>query len=547
MRQRRLALPLLLTLVAGLPTTADAQPLGTFRWQLAPYCNVITVVVTRAGDLYRLDGYDNQCGGGANRAPALGLAVVNPGGGVGMGLTIVTSPGGAPVHLEAQLNLATLNGSWHDSLGEAGLFVFTASATAPGAPRPIVAGRVPDGAVTTPKLADGAVTGVKIDATQVQRRVTGACAAGEAVRAINDTGTVTCESVAAAGGDITGVTAGAGLTGGGTAGDVALAVAFAGPGLSTAAARSDHDHNLGGPLSGNTAVGNRALDSDTPSSNNTAVGYDALRFVTNAGNTAVGAGALRETTNARQNTAVGHDALEANTIGEQNTAVGFAALSALSATAAGSASWNTAVGAQTLDALTTGTNNVAVGRDAGSSLQNGSFNLYLQHPGSAVESHTTRIGFTQSRVFMSGVYGVTTGVSNAQMVVIDAAGQLGTISSSRRTKFDITNLPEPVSAALHRLRPVQFRYRQPFADGSTPIQFGLIAEEVETALPALVVRDAEGQPVSVKYQDLPALLLADVQRLERERRAQDEALQSLRDELAALRRRLEATSTTRPR
>ena len=180
-------------------------------------------------------------------------------------------------------------------------------------------------------------------------------------------------------------------------------------------------------------------------------------------------------------------------------------------------------------------------------LQSGSFNLYLQHPGAASESNTTRIGYTQTRAFVSGVYGVTTGVSNAQMVVIDAAGQLGTISSSRRTKFDIASLPTSVTAALHDLRPVQFRYRQPFADGSTPIQFGLIAEEVEAALPALVVRDAEGQPVSVKYQDLPALLLADVQRLERERRAQDQAIEALRDELAALRARLEATATARPR
>ena len=165
-------------------------------------------------------------GGGANRAPALGLAVVNPGGDVGIGLTIVTSPGGAPVHVEAQLNLSTLNGSWHDSLGEAGLFVFTASATAPGAPRPIVAGRVPDGAVTTPKLADGAVTGVKIDATQVQRRVTGLRAWGGGAgdrrqwhRHLRDRG--------AAAGDITGVTARR-LTGG-DGRDVSLAVAFAGP------------------------------------------------------------------------------------------------------------------------------------------------------------------------------------------------------------------------------------------------------------------------------------------------------------------------------
>lgn len=60
------------------------------------------------------------------------------------------------------------------------------------------------------------------DTTYVQRRVSSSCTAGNAIRAIAADGTITCEPVAGGAGDITGVTAGLGLLGGGTSGDVTL-------------------------------------------------------------------------------------------------------------------------------------------------------------------------------------------------------------------------------------------------------------------------------------------------------------------------------------
>jgi hypothetical protein len=67
----------------------------------------------------------------------------------------------------------------------------------------------------------GTVT-LNADTTYLQRRVTGTCAAGSAIRIISSTGSVTCQSTAGGTGDITGVTAGTGLTGGGTTGTVTL-------------------------------------------------------------------------------------------------------------------------------------------------------------------------------------------------------------------------------------------------------------------------------------------------------------------------------------
>ncbi len=67
----------------------------------------------------------------------------------------------------------------------------------------------------------GAVT-LNANTAYLQRRVGSSCSSGSSIRVINADGTVTCETDNDSGGDITGVTAGTGLSGGGTGGNVTV-------------------------------------------------------------------------------------------------------------------------------------------------------------------------------------------------------------------------------------------------------------------------------------------------------------------------------------
>ena len=195
------------------PLATQAQPLGTFRWQLQPYCNIVSVVVTQTGGVYGLDGTDDQCGG--DQASVVGTAFQNPGGTIGFGLTIVATPGGSPVHVEAEITLASLGGTWRDSAGNTGAFVLTPGAGTGGSPRP-----------TT-----GTIGALSVHPSQVQLRISGSCGNGQFMRAINENGSVTCGPAGGGGGGtITGVLSGPGLVGGGTSGTVSVGLPLIGSG-----------------------------------------------------------------------------------------------------------------------------------------------------------------------------------------------------------------------------------------------------------------------------------------------------------------------------
>ena len=130
---------------------------------------------------------------------------------------------------------------------------------------------------------------------------------------------------------------------------------------------------------------------------------------------------------------------------------------------------------------------------------------------------------------------MTTGVANAIPVLVDSLGQLGTISSSRRFKEDIEDMGEATEKLLE-LRPVVFRYKQhkeTYGDG-VPLEYGLIAEEVDEVFPDLVIYDEEGRPETVKYHLLSSMLLNELQEHVREKDAEIEDLRTRVERFEAL-------------
>jgi hypothetical protein len=250
---------------------------------------------------------------------------------------------------------------------------------------------------------------------------------------------------------------------------------------------------------GNTAVGSIALRFLTLGDHNVAIGNTALNnLTTGSRNTAVGYGTLRSG-NFNDNTAVGWSAMISNTTGRSNTAIGSSAL--LSNT---TGAFNTAVGLEALSFNTIGVRNIALGVTAGASLTTGDDNIDIGNPGAGGDSNTIRIGGGfQTRAFIAGIRGRTTGNDNAIPVLIDSAGQLGTVSSSRRFKKEIKAMHQ-ASEAILALKPVTFHYK---SDNTSTPRFGLIAEEVAEINPDLVVRDENGEIYSVRYDAVNAMLL----------------------------------------
>jgi hypothetical protein len=199
------------------------------------------------------------------------------------------------------------------------------------------------------------------------------------------------------------------------------------------------------------------------------------------------------------NTAIGSSALYDNKVGDENTAIGLGAL-----------------------AHNTGSGNVALGSLAGYNLTSGSGNVCIGHllAGVAGESNTTRI----TNVYAS--------VASGRAVYVNSDNKIGTLSSSRRYKQEIKPM-DKASETVFALKPVTFRYNKE-VDPSRALSFGLIAEEVAEVSPELITRDEKGNPQTVRYEAINAMLLNEFLKEHKKVEAQDRQIQEQQATIAQL-------------
>ncbi len=247
----------------------------------------------------------------------------------------------------------------------------------------------------------------------------------------------------------------------------------------------------------NTFVGQNCGNFTMSAQLNTGIGYNCLTSLTSAGNDNVGCGryALNLLTTGHENTAVGDETLDTLLTGQRNTAIGYNA----GGNYTGAESNNICIGSNTIG-VTSESNTLHIGLSTG-----------------------TGIGQLNA-AYIAGINGITvTGTA----VLVSASDQLGIAISSRRYKDNISPMHD-YSSPIHKLKPVTFTYN---VGEDQSLQSGLIAEDVYEVMPSLVVKDKEGLPQTVKYHDLPALLLNEIQKMQRQINALIESNKWLTDQI----------------
>ncbi len=198
----------------------------------------------------------------------------------------------------------------------------------------------------------------------------------------------------------------------------------------------------------NTAVGSKALYSNTTGSYNNALGYLAL-YSNSSGNynNAYGHTALENNTTGIYNAAFGHGALVTNNTGSRNTAYG-----SLTMTANAGGSQNTSLGYQSMNSNTTGNANVAVGGSALTGNLTGSNNTAVGYNADVSANNlnnATAIGYNASVNASNKVV-----IGNSSVTSIGGFANWSNFSDGRfkrNVKEDVPGL-----SFINKLRPVTY-------------------------------------------------------------------------------------------
>ena len=96
---------------------------------------------------------------------------------------------------------------------------------------------------------------------------------------------------------------------------------------------------------------------------------------------------------------------------------------------------------------------------------------------------------------------------------------------------------DKASEAILALKPVTFHYK---SDSTKTAQFGLIAEEVEKVSPDLAVRDKEGKPHTVLYDQVNAMLLNEFLKEHHKNEQQESKIEEQEAKIARQEKQMEA-------
>jgi hypothetical protein len=261
---------------------------------------------------------------------------------------------------------------------------------------------------------------------------------------------------------------------------------------------------------GNTAMGSKALFSNSTGYCNTANGYQTLYYNTTGNhNTANGYHTLYLNTTGTDNTAVGMASLISNTTGYVNTATGANALYY------NSTGWgNTANGEDALHKNTTGNSNTAVGQDAGYDITTGSNNTaigYFAQVPSSTASNQVRIGNT-----------------NVTYAGIQVAW---TVTSDIKWKESVRDLPYGLDF-VNKLKPVDYVRKN---NENKTRETGFIAQDVEALFNEMGIKNngliSKGYDGSLelRYNDFIPILTKAIQ----EQQVTIDLLQKQNEELQA--------------